>query len=205
MATPYNQISGGTLPLPRVHIPSWFNIQDPSENSDALLNLDLLKTDIDTAMYNNDNISDSTEYTDTKILNLGGVNNINDTTNNNYKGTISIGIVPPRQGSIIAYSNDEGTILDGTNSAHILYFEHASLSSFNFAIVENYVIQRIGKLYRSFTSVKNNGTLTTLTDPDTTYDMPDTSSRKMVIDPTNESDAVVASGTTILTLVEGGH
>jgi len=205
MATPYSQISGGTLPLPRVHIPSWFNVQDSSENNDALLNLDLLKTDTNAVMYDSDDISDSTEHTDTKILNLGGVNNVNDTINNNYKGTISIGTVPPQQGSIIAYSNNEGTILDGTNSAHVLYFEHASLSSFNFAIIENHVIQRIGKLYRSLTSIKNNRTLTTLTDPDTTYDMPDISSRKMVINPTNESDAVVASGTTILTLVEGGH
>lgn len=197
MATPYNANPRGENPLPKVHIPSWFRIQSPSAYNDALLDLDLLTDNDGAAMYTNNAVSNS-------ILNLGGTNSINDTTADIYKDIIAIGDTPPRQGSIIAYSNNQETVLTGTNSAHVLYFEHAVLSSFNFAVKENHVIDRIEKLYRSLTSAKNGGTLTTITSPDTTYDMPDTSSYRMVINPTNESDATVTSGT-ILVLVEGGH
>lgn len=206
MATPYSQISGGTLPLPRVHIPTWFKTDVPSTNNDTCLDLNILLNDSGSnTIYSTSNISDSIDNPDTKILDLGGTNITNDTTNNNYRSNITIGSVPPRQGSIIAYSNATGTILSGTNSAHVLYFEHAILKSFNFVVEENHVIQRIQKLYRTLISAKNGNTLTTITSPSTTYDMPDTSSYRMVINSTNEPDAVVASGTTKLILVEGGH
>lgn len=210
MATPYAKSNtGGTLPLPRVHIPSWFAIKSPSEYNDALLDLDLLVTEGNDPIYTGDNISSSTVYTDTKVLDLTTslypMTNTSDTTNNNYKNTITIGSIPPRDGSIIAYSNDSGTKLNGTNSAHILYFEHAELKSFNFNISShNHVIDRINKVYR-FLESSNGGTLTTIADLDTTYDTPDASSYKMIINSTNESNAVVASGTTVLTLVEGGY
>lgn len=199
MATPYDSTNtGGTLPLPRVHIPSWFRAEEASEYNDALLDLDLLVYPDNTQMYNNDNILDSTDNAGTKILDLGGENEIEDTTNNIYKSIISAGSIPPRQGDIIAYSDNTETFLNGTQSAHVLYFEHAALNSFNFAVTDNHVIQRINKIYRSLVSAKTGATLTELINSDTI----NSSSYKMII---NDSDATVTADTTVLTLVEGGH
>lgn len=199
MATPYNSTqTGGTLPLPRVHIPSWFRAEEASEYNDALLDLDLLVYPDNTQMYDNNNILDSTDNAGTKILDLGGENEIEDTTNNIYKNVISAGNIPPRQGDIIAYSDNTETFLNGTQSAHVLYFEHAALNSFNFAVTDNHVIQRINKIYRSLVSAKTGATLTELINSDTV----NSSSYKMII---NDSDATVTAGTTVLTLVEGGH
>ena len=205
--TPYdNTQTGGIKPLPRVHIPTWFKIEKKAFNEkSACLDLDILKTDNDIEMYTSSAVSNSNLYSGTKLIDLGGTSVTNDTSNDLYEDIISIGTTVPRYGSIIAHSYANGTKLSGTNSAHVLYFKHAALRAFNFAITENHVIRRIFKLYRSVTSGKTGGTLTTITSVDTTYDMPDTSSVRMVINPTNESDASVASGTTILTLVEGGH
>ena len=191
MATPY--IRRGENPLPKVHIPSWFGIQSPSDYNDALLDLDLLTDNDGVAMYTSSAVSNS-------ILDLGGDNDTNDTAADIYEDIIGIGDTPPRQGSIIAYSNNQEANLPGTNSAHILYFKHAALNSFNFAVEENHVINRIEKLYRSEISAENGGILTTITSPDTTHDMPDTSSYRMII---NDSDATVTG--TILSLFEGGH
>ena len=150
-------------------------------------------------MYNEEtNILDSTDNEGTKILDLGGENEIEDTTNNIYKNSITIGNIPPRQGSIIAYSNDTETFLNGTQSAHVLYFEHAALNKFNLTVVENHVIARIRKLYRSLISAKTGATLTSIINSD----IENSSSYKMII---NDSDAAVATGTTVLTLHEGGH
>lgn len=199
MATPYDSTNtGGTLPLPRVHIPSWFRAEEASEYNDALLDLDLLVYPDNTQMYDNNNILDSTDNVGTKILDLGGENEIENTTNNIYKNVISIGNIPPRQGNIIAYSDNTETFLNGTQSAHVLYFEHAALNKFNFTVVENHVIARIRKLYRSLVSAKTGATLTELTNSGTV----NSSSYKMII---NDSDANVTVGTTVLTLVEGGH
>lgn len=205
MATPYDSTNtGGTLPLPRVHIPTWFKIESASSYNDALLDLNILETDEGTSMSNNFNVSNSTIYTDTKLLNLGGTNNINNTIDEIYKDTVvTIGTIPPRQGSIIAYSDATENVLTGTNSAHVLYFEHAVLKSFNFAIPkENHVINRIQKMYRPLSTLDGTSDFTLIASPDTTYDVPDPLSYRMIA---VESDAVVASGTTILTLVEGGH
>lgn len=199
MATPYDSTNtGGTLPLPRVHIPSWFRAEEASEYNDALLDLNLLVYPDNTQMYDNNNILDSTDNAGTKILDLGGENKIEDTTNNIYKNVISAGNIPPRQGDIIAYSDNTETFLNGTQSAHVLYFEHAALNSFNFAVTDNHVIQRINKIYRSLVSAKTGATLTELINSDTV----NSSSYKMII---NDSDATVTAGTTVLTLVEGGH
>ena len=199
MATPYDSTNtGGTLPLPRVHIPSWFRAEEVSEYNDALLDLDLLVYPDNTQIYDNNNILDSIDNVGTKILDLGGENEIEDTTNNIYKNVISAGNIPPRQGDIIAYSDNTETFLNGTQSAHVLYFEHAALNSFNFAVTDNHVIQRINKIYRSLVSAKTGATLTELTNSDTV----NSSSYKMII---NDSDATVTAGTTVLTLVEGGH
>lgn len=199
MATPYDSTNtGGTLPLPRVHIPSWFRAEEASEYNDALLDLNLLVYPDNTQMYDNNNILDSTDNAGTKILDLGGENEIEDTTNNIYKNVISAGNIPPRQGNIIAYSDNTETFLNGTQSAHVLYFEHAALNSFNFAVTDNHVIQRINKIYRSLVSAKTGATLTELINSDTV----NSSSYKMII---NDSDATVTAGTTVLTLVEGGH
>lgn len=199
MATPYDSTNtGGTLPLPRVHIPSWFRTEEASEYNDALLDLNLLVYPDNTQMYDNNNILDSTDNAGTKILDLGGENEIADTTNNIYKNVVSIGNIPPRQGNIIAYSDNTETFLNGTQSAHVLYFEHAALNNFNFAVVENHVIARIRKIYRSLVSAKTGATLTELTNSG----IVNSSSYKMII---NDSDANVTTGTTILTLVEGGH
>jgi hypothetical protein len=149
-------------------------------------------------MYDNNNILDSTDNAGTKILDLGGENEIEDTINNIYKNVISAGNIPPRQGDIIAYSDNTGAFLEGTQSAHVLYFKHAALNSFNFAVTDNHVIQRINKIYRSLVSAKTGATLTELTNSDTV----NSSSYKMII---NDSDATVAADTTVLTLVEGGH
>lgn len=208
MAYSYNKI--GDLSLPKIYVPTWFKIEDFSENNDALLNLDLLTTDAGSPMYNINDISDSIENSNTKILNLGGISDINNIEDNIYKDIIIIGLVPPRQGSIIAYSNDINTVLEGTNSAHILSFEHSALHHFNFAILENHVIQRIEKLYRSLISFVNyenneNWELTRITKSDTEYDMPDTSTFKMIINSINEPDAIVIPNTTTLILIEGGH
>lgn len=200
MATPYNsENTNGTLSLPRVHIPSWFKVEETSSSGDALLNLNLLTDLNNIPIYDATNILDSEDFAETKILDLEGENQINDTTNNIYKDEIFIGNVPPRQGKIIAYSNANGTFLNGTQSAHVLYFEHAALNKFNFAVAENHVIARIRKLYRSLISAKTGATtLTSIVNSDiensTTY--------KMII---NESDATVASNTNMLILVEGGH
>ena len=191
MATPY--IPRGENPLPKVHIPSWFGIQSPSDYNDALLDLDLLTDNDGVAMYTSSAVSNS-------ILDLGGDNDTNNTATDTYKDIVDIGDTPPRQGSIIAYSDNQEDNLPGTNSAHILYFEHAVLSSFNFSVKENHVINRIEKLYRSEISAENGGILTIITSPDTTYDVLDTSSYRMVV---NDSDATVTG--TILSLFEGGH
>lgn len=198
MATPYDSTNtGGTLPLPRVHIPSWFRAEEASEYNDALLDLDLLVYPDNTQMYDNNNILDSTDNAGTKILDLGGENEIENTTSNIYKNVISIGNFPPRQGNIFAYSDNTGAFLEGTQSAHVLYFEHAALNNFNFAVIDNHVIQRINKLYRSLVSAKTGATLTKLVNSTV-----DSSSYKMII---NDSNATVTADTTVLTLVEGGH
>lgn len=179
---------GGTKDLPRIHIPTWFAMKDVSDYTDALLNLDLISNNSFSAT------EDGSIYGDA-LIDLGGTNIISDSTNNIYKDTVAIGNTPPRQGSIIAYSDDNGTNLTGTYSAHVLYFEHAVLKSFNFIVPHNHVIKRIEKLYR----FENE---TTISNPDTTYDMPDLTSKMMIIN-TSESSATVESGTTVLTLVEG--
>lgn len=204
MATPYDiDSTGGTLPLPRVHIPTWFNIESTSAYNDALLDLDILKTDENALMSDNFIVSDSNTYTNTKLLDLGGNNNISNATDEIYKNIVTIGTIPPRQGNIVAYSDNTGSKLSGTNSAHVLYFEHAELKSFNFIIPnENHVINRIQKLYRPITTLDGTNTFTEITNLDTTYDVPDPLSYRMVV---IESDATVPSGTMILKLVEGGH
>lgn len=179
---------GGTKDLPRIHIPTWFAMKEESYYTDALLNLDLISNNSFSATEN------GSIYSDT-LIDLGGANTISDSTNNTYKDVVTIGNTPPRQGSIIAYSNEQETYLDGTMSAHVLYFEHAALKSFNFVVPHNHVIKRIKKLYRFEKE-------TTISNLDTTYDMPDLTSKMMIIN-TSESSATVESGTTVLTLVEG--
>lgn len=200
MATPYKtfSIDGQSLPLPRVHIPTWFKIETPSEHSDATLDFNFLLDENSNLIYKDNDISDSSEYNGTKLLNLGGVD---ENIDNAYKGVISIGNVPPREGSIIAYSNDADTWLEGTNSAHILYFKNAVLRSFNFAVPHNHVIQRIGKLYRAAEFANSSNILTNIVNSSVSEDALD---KKMVINSTNESDAKVESNTTILVLVEKG-
>lgn len=63
------------------------------------------------------------------------------------KDTVVIGDTVPELGSIIAYSYP-AEFLPDTNSSHILYFKNAELKSFNFAVQNNTVIDRIEKLYR---------------------------------------------------------
>lgn len=199
MATPYNsENTNGTLSLPRVHIPSWFKVEETSSNGDALLNLNLLTDLNNTPIYDATNILDSEDFAETKILDLEGENQINDTTNNIYKNEIFIGSIPPRQGKIIAYSNANGTFLNGTQSAHVLYFEHAALNKFNFAVAENHVIARIRKLYRSLISAKTGATLTSIVNSD----IENSATYKIII---NESDAAVETEAAVLILSEGGH
>ena len=68
---------------------------------------------------------------------------------NRVQKEITIGNTVPKLGSIIAYSDtSEQAFLPDTNSSHILYFKNAELKSFNFAVQNNTVIDRIEKLYR---------------------------------------------------------
>lgn len=193
-ATPYEQL--GDLPLPRLHIPTWFGITSPSENNDALLDLNLLVNENNNPMYTIDsNIIPVEEDKEEYLLYMGGTNVLD--TETSYKDIVSIGDTPPREGNIIAYSDDDENILQGTNSSHVLYFEHAELHRFNFTIPHNHVINRIEKLYRYD---ENNNSITNL---DTTVDTPDISSYKLVINSTN--DGSIVSGTTKLILIEGGY
>lgn len=329
-ATPYERL--GDLPLPRLHIPTWFGITSPSENNDALLDLNLLVNENNNPMYTIDNniipveedeedyfldmggthvedhigyrlssnfeeeyttyitLNDShtyqiwhtLEYNDTgvtyviyainkelgfskqyhyswnKVITGYKISSVarlvesfwktylkdlldatedvaqysyaiqtgcpsipefllNQVKNSDYliggnedsrldpiqiievscsKDQLIIGDVPPREGSIIAYSDNEN-VLQGTNSLHVLYFEHADLHRFNFTIPHNHVINRIEKLYRHD---ENNNSIANL---DTTVDTPDISSYKLIINSTN--DGSIVSGTTKLILIEGGY
>lgn len=197
MATPYtNSNTGGTLPLPRVHIPTWFGIMSPSENNDALLDLDLLTYENNNPMYTiNNNVVPADGNEGDHLLDMGGINVLD--TETSYKDIVSIGDIPPREGNIIAYSDDDENILQGTSSSHVLYFEHAELHKFNFSIPHNHVIDRIEKLYRK--DISNNS----MSDLDTSVDAPDVSSRRLVINSTN--DGSITSGSTKLILIEGGY
>jgi len=70
-ATPYEQL--GDLPLPRLHIPTWFGITSPSENNDALLDLNLLVNENNNPMYTIDsNIIPVEEDKGEYLLDMGG-------------------------------------------------------------------------------------------------------------------------------------
>jgi len=126
------------------------------------------------------------------IINNNDDNNINEIIMGATRNEIIVGDTPPQQGSIIAYSDDSGSTLAGTNSSHILYFKNSGLKNFHFKTPHNHVIERIQKLYRAETGTINQN-LSTMTDS------------LLTINATNENDANVVSGTEILSLVEGGH
>lgn len=332
MATPYNaNNTGGTLPLPRIHIPTWFTINSVSQYNDALLDLDLLDNEdisVDNTILD---LGDSSTSNETSIFNIVGQNEYSDASfqvtifvgnNNQYNTTaqwkceireisdeefeywiyfivngpggqyvdtignhtyghytynknlinknpfkvispqnfiyyiketyfssfdydyysseynlrsavaralpssesdivlsdiwdvitnedyfdnqttlifgnriqeeITIGNTVPKLGSIIAYSDTtEQAFLPDTNSSHILYFKNAELKSFNFAVQNNTVIDRIEKLYR-YAGLETNLT--------TEFEDEDVDPKNMII---NEGTAHVLENIQTLFLTEG--
>ena len=96
MATPYDtNNTGGTLPLPRIHIPTWFTINSVSQYNDALLDLDLL--DNEDVSVNNTilDLGDSSTSNETSIFDIVGQNEYSDASfsvtifanNNDYSTT----------------------------------------------------------------------------------------------------------------------
>lgn len=191
-ATPYTK--QGTLALPRVHIPTWYGSVEPSAYDDARINFNVIEQLGDTTAIATDidnHVDNSTDY---RIIISGGTNVSNTTTRK--EDDITIGSTVPALGTIKAYSDDDGTVLSGGKTAHVLYLEHAAVKSFNFRIPHNHVIDRIEKLYRAINGTTNQ-TLSTISAAT------DANSQKLVIHKTNEADATVSGEK--LTLIEGGH
>ena len=190
-ATPYTK--QGTLDLPRVHIPTWYGSVEVSSHGDAKLNFNVISqfTVIPTETGIDNYVDDSTDYNTTIP---GGINFSN--TDTRKQDNVTIGSTVPSFGAIKAYSDDNGTRLDGGKTAHVLYLEHAAVKSFNFRIPHNHVIKRIEKLYRATTGTTNQNLSTVNTSTDG-------SNQRLVINETNEADAAISGEKLIL--IEGGH